>query len=75
MNLDEAAKLLREMRDNAPHREKSIHAILFAIKYHDQLEGISRAELSKRAGGTVDTCEVELGYGIQLSKYVTILRD
>ena len=75
MNLDEAAKILRTMRDNAPHGDKTIQAILFAIEYHDQIERFSKAELSRAATGEPTTCDVELGYGIQLSKYVTLLRD
>ena len=75
MTIDEAAKSLREMRDNAAYGEVAIQAIIFAIKYYDQIEGLSLAELSSAVGNGPDTCQVELRYGVQLSKYVTLLRD
>ena len=73
MSIDEAAKILLEMRENAPDGEIAIQAIMFAIKYHDQIEGLRLAELSSAVGNGPDTCQVELRYGVQLSKYVTLL--
>ena len=73
MTLDEAAKILGEMRENAPRGEKEIQAILFAIKYHDRIEGISHEELSSLVGNGPDTCSMELRYGVKLSNYVTLL--
>ena len=75
MTLYDAAELLQKMRENAPHGEKSIQAILFAIKYHDEIQGMSFADLSSLVGAGPNTCAVELEYGVKLSKYVTILRD
>ena len=50
MSIDEAAKILLEMRENAPDGEIAIQAIMFAIKYHDQIEGLRLAELSSAVG-------------------------
>ena len=72
MTTDEAAKLLRKMRDNAAYGEVAIQAIMFAIKYHDQIEGFSEAELSRVATGRGTTCDVELEYGVKLAQYVTL---
>ena len=73
MTIDEAAKILHEMREKAAYGEKTVQAILFAIEHHDQIEKFSKAELSRAAAGKPTTCAVELGYGVKLSKYVTLL--
>ena len=72
MTIDEAAKLLREMRENAAYGEVPIQTMMFAIKYHDQIEGFSKAELSRVATGKRTTCDVELEYGVKLAQYVTL---
>ena len=72
MTLDEAAATLREMRENAPYGEVAIQAILFGIKYHDQLEYMSLAELSRLVGSGPETCRVELEYGMKLAQHVNL---
>ncbi len=75
MTLDEATAILREMRKNAPYGEVGIQAILFGIKYREQLEHMSLAELSRQVGGGPETCKVELEYGMKLAQHVDLRRD
>ena len=71
MTVDQAAKILREMRRRAaPEREVAIQAILFGIRYHDELTGMSLSDLSQRIGVGPDTCAVEIRHGMNLAKYV-----
>ena len=72
MNIDEAAAILWEMRETALDGEMAIQAVLFGIEYCEQLEKINLRDLSSRVGKTRRTCAVELRYGMQLSKYVTV---
>ena len=64
MTLDEAAAILREMRETAaPRGEMDIQAILFGIKYRDQLEYMSLAELSRQVGNSPETCKNRCNHG------------
>ena len=72
MTIDQATAILREMRRAAPAGEVAIQAILFGIKYHDQLEDVSLNELSERVGVSRDICHVQLRHGIKLAKYVAL---
>lgn len=72
MTIDEAAAILWEMRETAPDGEMAIQAVLFGIEYCEQLEEKNLGDLSSRVGKTRRTCAVELRYGMQLSKYVTV---
>ena len=71
MTIDEAAAMLRDMRRKAPAGEVSLQAILFGIKYHDQLGGVSLNDLSARMGSRT-LCDVQLRHGIKLAKYVKL---
>ena len=72
MPLDEAAAKLREICENTPYGEVAIQAVLFGIKYHDQLEYMSLAELSRQVGNSSETCQTELEYGMKLAQYVSV---
>ena len=71
MTIDEAAAILREMRRKAPSGELSLQAILFGIKYHDQLGGVRLNELSAQMGSRT-LCDVQLRHGMKLAKYVEL---
>ena len=73
MTLDEAAEILRRMRREAkPRQEMSIQAILFGIKYHKELRGLSLKDISSRIGVGPETCSVEIRYGMRLAQYVEL---
>ena len=66
---------LRDMYESArPHREQMTALILFGILYADEIEDmtLTRRELYRAAG--VGVRNVEVGYGINLSKYVELDR-
>ena len=50
MNIDKAAKLLRDMYDNAPTGEKATSIHLFGIKYAHEIGSMSPKDLVDRAG-------------------------
>lgn len=72
MTVDEAADILLAMRRGAPPGEIAIQAILFGIKYHDQLRGVRLPDISNRVGIGPMTCTVEIRYGMKLAKYVRL---
>ena len=71
MTIDEATALLRAMRRKAPPGELSLQAILFGIKYHDELGGVNLNDLSAQMGSRT-LCDVQLRHGIKLAKYVEL---
>jgi hypothetical protein len=72
MTVDEAAALLAEMyRQGKAKKEASTYVHLFAIEYADQLDGISLAELTERAGISPNY-RTELHKGIKLAQYVQL---
>ena len=75
MTLDEAGEILSRMRNNAPRGEVSIQAILFGIKYHSEIEGLTSTDIALQATGVPPSAEVELDYGRKLAKYVTLREE
>lgn len=71
MTLDEAALILLDMHEKAPHGEATVYDILFGIKYADDLDlsGLSSNAIAKRA-------ELDVGpminLGRKLPRYVTL---
>ena len=59
-----------EMRDNAPQGELGIQAVLFGIRYADEIARWTGAEISRTAYDNPDTCGMEINLGKGLAKYV-----
>ena len=71
MTVDEAANILREMRQKAPKGGKTTCILLFGIKYAKELSGLSVADIAERATG-YKSHETEINYGIRLAEYVQL---
>ena len=74
MTIDEAARILRDMYDSAPDKEQVAHVHLFGIKYADQIDGLTKTEIVRRAG-LPPSYDVEVGAGRRLAKYVIVKPD
>ena len=71
MTLDDYAKILRRMHQQAPNGEKTIAVMLFGIKYGPAIRGLGRyiPEVVRRAGvGS----EPEVSGGANLSPFVEL---
>ena len=75
MTLDEAAEILSKMVRESLPGERSVQPILFGIKYHREIEHLSKAEIARRASDVSDNYEVQLNHGQALAKYVTLRDD
>ena len=75
MNMEDAAGILRKMRETAPYGEEALQAVLFGIKYHVQIRTLDFGELSSKVGMGPETCKVELEYGVKLAKYVSLVEN
>ena len=71
MNIDEAAKILRNAYCQAPNGKKSTGLHLFGIKYADELSKVDLNQLIKKAG-IRDSYYAEIRKGIRLSEYVNL---
>lgn len=69
MTLDEAARILREMYDNAPPKEGGAMVVLFGIRYAKDIQdsGLTATAIQRKAGFGGWS---EVGKGITLAKYV-----
>ena len=72
MTHEEAVRMLREMYDSAPSRDKMLAVYLFGIKYADDLKAsrlstddLSREALGRKLGPTINA-------GIKLAGYVEL---
>ena len=71
MKIDKAAKLLRDMYDNAPTGEKATSIHLFGIKYAHEIGSMSPKDLVDRAG-LRQWYHTEIRKMIKLAKYVKL---
>ena len=69
MALEEAAKLLRKMYDEAPSGEKATSIHLFGIRYAREIDSMSLEELVERAD-LPPSYHTEIRKMIKLAKYV-----
>lgn len=74
MTLDEAAKILRKMYDEAPENEKAVQFHLFGIKYAEQIKDITKAKISILAD-LGKSYGAEINKGVNLAKYVVLKDD
>ena len=70
MSTDELAGKLDTMVEKALDGEMTATIILFGITYYRELEGVSAAEVARRAGLVKDSMGVEIAYGRTLGRYV-----
>lgn len=77
MTETELENKLKHMYQNAPHRQKSTMAHLFALLYADKLELLDRAARERIAGNAtgVPSYATEFSKMIKLSQYVEIKTD
>ena len=71
MTLEQASKLLKEMYDEAPDKEKVLFIHLFAIEYADQIEDMSAKDIVVGAD-LPESYKTEIRKGINLAKYVQL---
>lgn len=71
MNIDEAAKILRNAYYRAPKDRQATTVHLFGIKYADELASMSLKQLVQKAG-IRDSYYAEIRKGIRLSEYVNL---
>ena len=73
MTEPELGRILREMYDNAPNKEKAVQVHLFGIKYAAELSkyGISKSEVVKYSGLSHNYV-TEINKGVNLANYVTV---
>ncbi len=69
MTGQEAGRKLREMYDSAPYGEQVAQIHLFGIKYADELEGLTNAEIVRHSG-LYESYITEVAKGRRLAKYV-----
>ena len=74
MTEDEAIRILRDMYQDAPHREKVIRIHLFGIKYADELNDLHLKTVAEQATGH-ESYDTEIHKGIRLAKYVRLRDD
>ena len=71
MNIHEAARILRDMYDQAPYGEQVAMIHLFGIIYADHISHIPRGDLIREAGMRT-SYHTEVSKGIKLAKYVEL---
>ena len=69
MTIEEAAKLLRKMYDEAPSGEKATSIHLFGIRYAREIDSMSPKELVERAD-LRPSYRTEIRKMVKLAKYV-----
>lgn len=74
MTYDEAASILKKMYDGAQRGEQALKIHLFAIKYANEIENLTPAEIAERAGLS-RSYGVEINKGRNLAKYVELKSD
>ena len=74
MNIHEAARILRNMYNNAPHGEKTTAIRLFGIKYAREISSLRLNDLVKEADIKL-SYQTEVSKGIKLARYVTLRED
>lgn len=72
LSISEFGKILKEMYDSAPEKEKATFIHLFGIKYGELIlrNKYSAAEIVN-ASGIKESYKTEVRKGVNLSKYVT----
>ena len=73
MTADELAQKLREMYDEAEHKEQTSMVALFGVKYAKELEDYNVSKIVRAAFGTgVGNRSAQVGIGQKLARYVTL---
>ena len=70
MDATELACKLDTMMDAAPVGERMVTAILFGVRYHEELGGTRVREVVQLSQQVTNSEEVEIRYGIKLARYV-----
>ena len=74
MNIHEAARILRNMYNNAPYGEKTTAIHLFGIKYAREISSLNRQDIVREAGIS-SSYDTEVYKGVRLARYVTLIED
>ena len=73
MTVGELAQKLREMYDEAEHKEQTAMVALFGVKYAEELEDYKVSTIVKAAfGPSVANRSAQVGIGQKLARYVTL---
>ncbi|MCA0426625.1 MAG: hypothetical protein LCH37_04245 [Bacteroidetes bacterium] len=68
--LNELGRILQEMYDHAPKKEKVTMIHLFGITYSEDIQKVGIREVIEQAG-IYSTYRVELNKAVKLAKYVS----
>ena len=76
MTVVKLGEILRDMYDNAPHKEQTTMIHLFGVKYADEIRGngFIPKDILKVAQMPI-SYQIEINKGIKLAKYVSIKTD